>query len=61
MIDVLTVISLHKPCRNFHLGIHYTLIMNGVSTVNNNNNYYYSLKIFSISDWLKPHALFLHF
>ena len=59
--DVLTVISLHKPCRNFHLGIHYTLIMNGVSTVNNNNNYYYSLKIFSISDWLKPHALFLHF
>ena len=57
--DVLTVISLHKPCRNFHLGIHYTL--NGVSTVNNNNNYYYSLKIFSISDWLKPHALFLRF
>ena len=55
----MTVISLHKPCRNFHLGIHYTL--NGVSSVNNNNYYYYSLKIFSISDWLKPHALFLRF
>ena len=55
------MISLHKPCRNFHLDIHYKL--NGVSTVNNNNNnyYYYSLKIFSISDWLKPHALFLRF